>query len=346
MFRRTLTVGAGVTTALLLLLAVAAPNAWAATSTMPFTAGPSTPGTSYFSLTLAPGASQKLQLRVANVSSSSAMALVSAVRGETGPTSGDVYLTPTAPCMGDACWITQMPPRVTMPAKSRKLLPLTVTVPTGTAPGQYLAGVTVKDPSATTNVHSGPGRRGSISATVIREITVGVAVTVTGGPLQRVLAITSVRGSLAGKTPAVAVTEVNLGNTWLHPKGHLAVGSGANERVLPLASGTILPGASATLRALLPPGLPKTTTVHATLCYGHNGTPPCVSWSGTVTTPQAPIAYTPSGTPAEQHQFLPTASTMGVIGYVGIAAAALAVAGAMWWLLLFARRHRRRRVIL
>lgn len=345
MFRRTIMLGVGVIQALLLLLATALP-AWAASIPMPFAAGPATPGIAYFSLTLAPGASQSAQLRVANISSSTATALIQPVRGATGPTSGDVYMASTSPCTGVACWLTGMQPQVTLPPRTHQLVPFTVGVPRTALPGQYLAGLTVKAATTSTAVHTGPGRRASISATVIREVTVGVAITVTGGPLQRVLSITSVHGGLAGKTPAVLVTELNRGNTWLHPKGHLAVGSGTNKRVLPLASGTILPGASATLRVPLPAGIARTATAHAVLCYGHAGTAPCSAWSGTVSTPQVPVAYTPSGSPVEHHQFLPTASTMGVTGYVGIAAGALAVAGAMWWLLLFARRHRKRRVIL
>jgi len=81
-------------------------------------------------------------------------------------------------CSGSGCWVTGLPGTVTLPAGTGERQSFTVHVPASTAPGQYLAGITLESASPR-SVQVGSNGKGAVArAVIIDQVTVGVAVNV------------------------------------------------------------------------------------------------------------------------------------------------------------------------
>jgi hypothetical protein len=300
---------------------------------------PGAAASSYFNLSLAPGTTVVEKMVVANPNPYRCGVSLSAALGTTAVNGGDSYaiVAPGQPCDGPACWLGRLPRTVIVPADHRVLAPFTIKVPARVTSGQYLAGVIGQSTAPPVAPRSGStgAREGSVGASVVARVAIGVAITVPGALRSRLL-ISSVTVSPAGLAASnVDVTVRNTGNTWAHPKGTLTVALPGPDRSEPVSMGTVLPGDDATLSVAersVPGGRQR---VDITLNYDHGVGP--ATWRGALNFPHPPVTYARGGTiTIVASSGLPTWATALLIG---LAVVVVVFAG---FLLLFWRRGQRR----
>jgi hypothetical protein len=201
----------------------------------------------YFALGVSAGQRREGELVVANPTARPCRVGLLGAVGHTAQNSGDSYVPIPAGshCAGSACWLAGVPRTVTVPAYGRVTVPFSVTVPAGTVPGEYLAGI-IGQPVGVVDAANRPG----VHVRVITRVAIGVAVTVPG-QLRPHLMIPTV--SLAAGTDVGAsvleVTETDGGNTWEHPVGTATIDVRGRSVTVPVKSDTVLPGGRATIAA-------------------------------------------------------------------------------------------------
>jgi len=254
-----------------------------------FAAGPVGAGVSgYFSLALRPGTTLVRTLQISNLRPTTQTLDLYAVQGVTSPSSGDVYVGRPGICKAAGCWITGLPPRVTLAANQARQVAFSVHVPATTPPGQYLAGVAVQ-PASRPAPTSGRGAE----AMILHEVVTGVAVTA-GSHYRSALSVPTVSGAAIGDAAGVTVAEANGGAQFEHPSGTVTLVANGANRSFPLRSSTVLPGGRATLRVLTPQVTPGAHSARVALTY--DGGAKTAYWTGTVRIPAVqPVATQPAG---------------------------------------------------
>jgi hypothetical protein len=241
----------------------------------------------YFSMTVAAGGTASGTAIIINEGQTTDTLDIGRSVGITAAYGGSAYAAPTKRCAGPGCWVTGLPGTVTLPAGTKEGVQFTVHVPANTAPGQYLAGITVQAASKPRPVSLGSKGGTSLGAVIIRLATVGVAITV--GRLSTLttrLQIRSVSGVTIGALPRLEILLDNTGQTFTHGTGKAScVASGKSSRFTVLA-GTVLPNQHAVI-AVNALGLPRGTPIACTvrLSYGHGQVN---TWKGLVTVPALP----------------------------------------------------------
>jgi hypothetical protein len=229
------------------------------------------------------------------------------------------------------CWVTGVPATVTLPPDSGEEFLFTVSVPPGTPPGQYLAGLTAESAKKPTPVKIGSNGKATSQAIIIEQVTVGVAVTVGSlSDLSTRLQIPDVRAIVIGSTIRLNIELTNTGQTFAHGSGTASCIVAGKDRAFPVYASTVLPHDTALIAAnltgLSSPGMTVPCTVR--LGYSHDLT---AAWSGPVTMPAtastsrvvhvAPGSYAvigPSGIPV-------WATALIVIGVLLLAAAVVLI---------------------
>jgi hypothetical protein len=199
---------------------------------------------SYFQLRVAPGRAVRQAVIVANPQRHACKVTLLPAYGQTAINSGDTYPAATSGrrCVETSCWLSRLPTRVTVPARTRRTVPFVVSVPARTRPGQYLAGV-VAQPAVRARA---PRGRAGFGAAVIARVAIGVAVTVPGA-LRPHLTIPAVTLDTSGTRPLLRIVVRDPGNTWEHPAGGAVIRVGKAHRTFGVRSSTVLPRDSATL---------------------------------------------------------------------------------------------------
>jgi hypothetical protein len=187
---------------------------------------------------------------------------------------------------------------VTLPRAGRHLLNFSVTVPPGTPPGQYLAGVSAQPAAMARPVRIGRRGNATTRAVIIDEVIVGVAVTV-GAPasLSTRLRIAGVLGAFAAQVPRLEIDLRNDGQTFAGATGIASCAMAGKHLHYPVFAGTVLPHQG----ALIPvnaAGMRSGGDVYCTvrLRYGSGS---YAKWSGIVRMPagaQPRIVRTGPGT--------------------------------------------------
>jgi hypothetical protein len=238
----------------------------------------------YFNYTLAAGQSTTDAVVVTNSSTAAQTLKMSASTGITATGSGDAYYGYFAPCTGTGCWVTGLPPTVTLPANGTQTVPFTVTVPAGTAPMQYLAGITVEPTTTSAPTKLGSKGGASAQAVIVHQINIGVAVTVGAlSSLSSRLTVSNLTIGSVGSTPRLFVHEQNEGQTFTHATGTAVCTAGGGQRTYPVVSDTVLPGEGAVL-PVNAPGLPAGSAAQCTVRLGY-GEATDALWHGTVAVP-------------------------------------------------------------
>ena len=161
-------------------------------------------------------------------------------------------------------------------------------VPPRTPIRQYLAGLTAELAAKPRPVPVGTNHKGaSAKAIIVRQVTVGVAVTV--GSLSQLitrLAIPTVSGTAIGRMARLNILLRNTGQTFTHATGTASCTTAGKRHSYRVYANTVLPGDQAVIPANTP-GLPEGTSMPCTvrLRYGVRLT---VSWPGSVTVPGSP----------------------------------------------------------
>jgi hypothetical protein len=292
----------------------------------------------YFQLQLTPGESITDTVTISDVGTTTANLEVSASSGITAPNSGSAFAGYFQPCRGVACWLAGLPARVTLAPGGRQEARFKVTVPAGTAPRQYLAGITAQPATPPAAVPVGSNGNASAKAVIVQQVTVGVAITVGQlSTLRTALEIPDVTAGVVGPTPRLYVQVHNPGQTFVKATGNASCSRAGKQLVVPITMDTVLPAEGATLPVNLP-DLPEGT---ATPCTVHlrYGAGQLATWSGAVT---IPTVHTPITVPTGPGQFsaLPSSSGLPTWAIVVMALGALAVAAlAVLAFVLLRRRH-------
>jgi hypothetical protein len=238
----------------------------------------------YFIESVAPGHSGVDTAVIANKGSTPLALLVSAATGTTAVNSGSSYNRSFKPCAGAGCWVSGLPTTLTLSPGESTVVPFTVTVPPGTRPGQYLAGITAKPAVAPAPVIVGSNGRSTARVVIVNEVTVGVAVNV-GDPSQFVsnLRIDTITSGAVATLPRIFVHVDNGGQTFLKANGTATCTDNSRHVTFPLKLDTVLPSGRAVL-VVNAPGLGFGSVAHcqAVLDYGTGLT---ATWAGVVTMP-------------------------------------------------------------
>ena len=212
-------------------------------------------------------------------------------------------------------------------------MPFTVSVPAGTAAGEYLAGVVAgpADPAPALTT-----ARTQAAAVVVARVGIGVAITVPG-PLSPSISIPNVALS-AGGSAILSVTVHNSGNTWEHPRGRALVQIGRTTRAFPLAAATILPGDTATLPLTVSEIRNGAWPTEVELWYDHHHR--LATWLGSIGYTNIPAgaaaAHTTRAPAPQTTSSVPSWAILTIGGLAGFSLALSAV-----FLFLLAPRRRR-----
>jgi hypothetical protein len=177
----------------------------------------------YYLLDLNPGASITQRLRVSNPNDHPVNVVVEAVDATTAEVTGVALAKPGSAKALKSRWIVVSAPEITLAPKTARDLPFSVRVPTGTPPGQYLAGVSASVPLSTdgTTTAPAPGQAGfSMSVRFQRAIAVEIDVPGTRAPK---LAVTGAEPVATADGVSLGVHVANVGNAFAHGSGVIRV---------------------------------------------------------------------------------------------------------------------------
>ena len=285
----------------------------------------------YFTLNLSPGHSATSIALVSNPGHTTEKLDISRSTGATAANGGTTFNQAFTRCSGVGCWITGVPGKVTLPPGMGEEIQFTVSVPRGTAPGQYLAGLTAEAAQKPKPIKIGSNGKATGQAIIIQQVTVAVAVTVgTLSELSTRFEIPDVYATVIGSTLRMNIELANTGQTFAHGTGVVSCLVAGKDRVFPFYASTVLPGERALIAANLT-GLRSTgMTVPCSIRIAYARDLSAV-WSGAVTLPATasasravhigPGAYaviSPSGIPG-------WATALIVIGALLLAAAVVLI---------------------
>jgi hypothetical protein len=294
----------------------------------------------YFMLTVPAGGSATGTALISNLGPVAVKLKVSRSRGVTAANGGSAFSGSFRSCSGVGCWVSGLPAEVMLPGGSGEKLPFMVRVPAGTAPGQYLAGITAEAAARPQSVRIGSNGKATARAIIVRRVTVGVALTVGSLPqLMTRLRITGVTGEAIGPTARLNIGLGNTGQTFAHGTGKASCTAAGRRHSFAVYASTVLPHDQAVI-AVNTPGLPEGQAMPCTVRLGY-GNGLTVSWAGLVTVPVPPrgrIIHTGPGAYSiiPEGGIPPWAIALLVVGVLALAAVAV--------LLLRMRRSRRTHV--
>jgi hypothetical protein len=240
----------------------------------------------YFVLSLAPGQSVTPIAFISNPGQATRELRISRSTGGTAANGGTTFTQAFRDCSGVGCWVTGLPATVTLPPRTGERLQFRVSVPRGTAPGQYLAGITaeVAAPPSPAKVVSSGNATGKVI--IIEQVTVAVAVTV--GPASALttrLTIPGVSAVSIGPTLRLNIELKNTGQTFAHGAGHGYCVAAGQRHPFAVYAPTVLPHDQALIAANVPgvpAGAAMSCTVRLGYAHGH-----VAAWSGLVDVPAA-----------------------------------------------------------
>jgi hypothetical protein len=282
----------------------------------------------YFNLTAGTGQRATAMVILSNLGHKSEKLRLSRSLGVTAANGGVGYTVASGPCSGPACWLAGVARTVTLAAGVRERIAFTVHVPAGTARRQYLAGITAELASKPRATKVGQHGKATAKAIIVRQVTVGVAVTVGNlAQMRNRLEIPGVSGQAIGTMPRLNVTLRDTGQTFSGGTGQASCTSAAKTHSFRVVTDTILPGDQAQI-AVNAKSLEEGTTVPCVVRI-HYGQGQTVRWSGMVSLPKAAaakIVHTGPGTYSviPQNTGIPGwAIALIVVGGVAIAGVAV-----------------------
>lgn len=222
--------------------AVATDAAEQATSDLVVIPRPAAPtGMSYFLLAGRPGKKSAAgELELANRGHRRLTVALAAVSGETLDTLGSTYATPAPRRRGPARWLGALPRRLSLAPGETRSVPVTVAVPRGARPGDYLAGISVEAVGQAAETSS---VRGGASAAVTLRYAVGVE-TRLPGPRRPLVHFTGAELRREPSALTFLLDAANVGNVILQGvHGRVRISrDGRTVLSRPLPAGTFVTG--------------------------------------------------------------------------------------------------------
>ena len=243
----------------------------------------------YFNLAAGSGRSATATVILSDLGRKTEKLKLSPSLGVTAANGGVGYSGASGPCSGPSCWLAGIGRTVTLPPRTREKIPFTVRVPAGTPHRQYLAGITAELAAKPRATKVGQHGKATAKAIIIRQVTVGVAVTVGNlSQMRNRLEIPGVSGQAIGTMPRLNVALRDTGQTFSGGTGQVSCTSAGKSHSFRVATNTILPGGQAQI-AVNATSLQEGTTVPCVVRI-HYGQGQTVRWSGTVALPKTTIA--------------------------------------------------------
>jgi hypothetical protein len=247
------------------------------------------PGGGYFAPTIAPGASYRSSVVIANSNHNAVSVRLYPVDGLTSPGSGTAYSNDGSALTGAGAWIAVSQHSLTLAPGSRTTDSFVVTVPGGSPSGDHLAGIAIEGTSPQV-----AKTKSNVQVNIVTRSVVGVLVTVPG-PAQ--FAVMVGAPSIKLGTYKIGTVVIPLTDTGgLLGKPRLAVRltkSSGYSRTVTRSLGTLLPGDSTSIEIFWPTKLAGRYTIKACAQGGGLAAPTCNT--GSAVAPAA--ATTPSKNP-------------------------------------------------
>lgn len=254
---------------------------------VPFGLSPYGGSAPYFTLNVAPGHSVTTSALLSNPSNTTEKLIISRSTGVTAGNGGTAFRQAFGRCSGVGCWITDLSPTVTLLPGTGERVQFTVTVPRGTKPGQYLAGVTAEEAAKPKPVKVRANGKANGRVIILDQVTVAVAVTVgMASKLTTRLEIPGVSAIAIGSMIRLNIDLANAGQTFAHGNGTATCGATGQRRTYKFYASTVLPKERAVIAANLLGLAALGTTVPCTVRIGYADHQTAI-WSGMVTMPAA-----------------------------------------------------------
>ena len=298
--------------------------------TVPFGLSPYGGSAPYFTLNVAPGHSVTTSALLSNPSNTTEKLIISRSTGVTAGNGGTSFSQAFGRCSGVGCWITDLSPTVTLLPGTGEKLQFTVTVPRGTAPGQYLAGVTAEAAAKPKPVKIRSNGKANGQVIILDQVTVAVAVTVgTASELTTRLEVPGVSATAIGSMIRLNIDLANAGQTFAHGTGTATCGAAGQRHTYKFYASTVLPKERAVIAANLPGLTASGTAVPCTVRINY-ADHLSATWSGMVTMPAAStsrVVHTGLGdySTVPAGGIPPWATALIVIGVLLVAAAVVLI---------------------
>jgi len=290
---------------------------------------------SYFDVIVAAGATISLQVALTNPGTAATLAhtysasVFTIVNGGFGATDG------TGPRTGATRWVDYPEAIVPLAAGATDTKSFTVTVPTGTPPGQYLSSIVLQSADSSKGA-------GQVSLDHVLRQAIAISIRVPGS-LKPQFSLGAVGYTRVGGRSVIEVSLSNVGNEHLKPTGTMTV-KDANHSIVseaPVTLGSVYAGmdttVAVTLNGLLPPGK---YTVSLTLTDSSTGAAATITNSSFAVTDSAKGSQSmPNQLPAIIQKVRTQSGVVLLIAVVGIV---FWLAVAMSVILLVHRRSRKR----
>ena len=244
---------------------------------------------SYFNLAADRGQSATATVILSDLGHKTEKLKLSPSLGVTAANGGIGYSVASGPCSGPSCWLAGIGRTVTLAPGTREKIPFTVRVPAGTPPASTWRASPRSSPISPKRRMVGQHGKATAKAIIIRQVTVGVAVTVGNlSQMRNRLEIPGVSGQAIGTMPRLNVALRDTGQTFSGGTGQASCTSAGKTHSFRVATNTILPGDQAQI-AVNARSLREGTTVPCVVRI-HYGNGQTVRWSGMVTLPKAAAA--------------------------------------------------------
>ena len=207
---------------------------------------PATTAQGFFVYELAAGDEATGSVRVSNPGTEPVTVELAEVDAETAQTGGSAFADAAATPAAAATWLQLDESQVTIEPGEQVSVAFTVQPPAGTAPGQYLAGITAFIPAVVEASLSDAGQAGA-SVTMQTRYVIGVQVDVPGAWTPQM----TITGASAMEQPSgtkLGIAMENTGDTFIKPEGKVTLSNADLTPILeqPIALGTFLTGTELT----------------------------------------------------------------------------------------------------
>lgn len=236
-------------------------------------ADPATTAKGYFVYTLKEGDEAAGMVRVKNPGSEPVTVKLAPVDGITAQTGGSAFTAPDTPPTHVGAWVHLKQPSVTVAPGDGALVPFTITLPSGTAPGQYLAGISAYIHATPQVVADIGAKQVGASITLQTRYVIGIEVDVPGD-WEPSLQITNAHALEQPSGTRLGIDLRNDGDTLLEPEGTVTLTDATGKTLLlaPIKLGTIVTGTDVTYPVAWP-GVPLAgdygVAVELTYAGGH-----------------------------------------------------------------------------
>ena len=244
-------------------------------------AGQSTATRGYFVLSLAPGQSSTQRLQVRDDSAKAIVLELAPIDAGTTPVGGISYGLAGQPLTKTGAWLTLSAARVALAPGEVRQVNVTVTVPSGAQPGDYVAGISTMIPIKKAAASSTASNKASLQVSLQTRRVIAVQVSVPGAAAPK-LTISGVKAVPLPSGMELAIAISSPGGSFTSGSGSVSVASTGFARTFTL--GLFVPGTS--IAYLIPNwqtspkagAYPTSVVVH----YGSQGALTAV-WNGDVT---------------------------------------------------------------